>query len=406
MIELNSAKSRNVLIGVTGGIAAYKACELVRLFKKSGWQVRVIMTREAENFVGALTFQSLSGEPVLRSLHDQKYDLSATSHIDLANWANLFVIAPVTANVMAKLAHGIADDALTTEALAFQGPMLLAPGMNTRMWNAVSTLENWKTLQARGVFFVGPLEGDLACGETGIGKMSEPHDIFSEAAALVSQQKLLAGKKVLITSGPTRSYIDEIRYLTNRSSGKMGHALAMEAVRLGAEVTFVTGPVDENQRLVPGAKVVAVETGKEMVEACHSEALRCDFVIGTAAVSDFGLEKPFSGKIRREGNLQLDLVSTVDVLGELGKKKKAGQIFVGFAAEFGAGEQEHLKAKEKMGKKNLDFVALNNVARKDIGFDVSENEIHLVTKKGETKVFAKQSKNEIAKCLWQEFLGV
>lgn len=388
-----------VVLGVTGGIAAYKACELVRLFKKNGHEVRVVMTRAAEDFVGPLTFHSLSGEPVLRSLHEGGYDLSATSHIDLANWGDILVVAPATANFLAKFSYGAADDALLTEALAFQGPILIAPAMNTRMWEAEQTQRNFETLAKRGVHFVGPASGDLACGETGLGKMCEPEEIFAAALRVEEKRRSLAGLKVLVTSGPTRAYIDSVRFLTNRSSGRMGHAIAAQAEAMGAEVVLVTGPVESRYARLSRGKVVNVETAEQMLDACLPELESADLVIATAAVADFRMPEVTQGKLRREGTLKLEMIASADVLAELGRRKKPGQVFMGFAAEAGEGEAEFEKAREKIRKKNLDYLALNNVSRSDIGFDVADNEIHFFTGVNRVEKLPKASKTEIAEKL-------
>ena len=395
-----SPKSYKVILGVTGGIAAYKACELVRLFKKAGHQVRVVMTAHAEGFVGPITFQSLSGEPVLRSLQEGVSDLSATSHIDLAQWGEILVVAPATANFLAKYSYGAADDALLTEALAFQGPVLVAPAMNTRMWNAEVTLENVDRLLSRGIRVVGPESGDLACGEVGTGKMSEPAEIFAATLEVLEKGQPLKGKKVLVTSGPTRAPIDSVRFLTNRSSGKMGHAVALAAELLGADVTLVTGPVEDRYARLRRGKVLKVETGAEMLAACESNLNEAHVVFAAAAVADFEMPEVMVGKMKREGTLDLHLKSSVDVLAQLGQKKKQGQVFFGFAAEAGAGEEAYAKARAKMEKKNLDFLALNDISRKDIGFDADQNEIHLFGRNGaEVEVWKKSGKFSLAERL-------
>lgn len=388
-----------IILGVTGGIAAYKACELVRLFKKNGHEVRVVMTRAAEDFVGPLTFHSLSGEPVLRSLQEGASDLNATSHIDLAKWGDMLVVAPATANFLAKFSYGAADDALLTEALAFRGPVLVAPAMNTRMWEAEQTQANFETLQKRGVHFVGPASGDLACGESGEGKMCEPEEIFAAALRLHENRRALAGLKVLVTSGPTRAYIDSVRFLTNRSSGRMGHAIAAQAEAMGAEVVLVTGPVEEKYARLARGAVKKIETAEEMLTACLPEIESVDLVFATAAVADFRMPEVVKGKLRREGALQLEMIAAADVLAELGKRKRPGQVFVGFAAEAGEGAAEFEKAREKIRKKNLDFLALNNVARSDIGFDVADNEIHLFTGMKRVEKLPKAGKAAIAEKL-------
>lgn len=388
-----------IILGITGGIAAYKSCELLRLFKKDGHEVRVVMTKNAEKFVSALTFHSLSGEPVLRSLHNHEYDLSATSHIDLAKWGDILIIAPATANFIAKFSYGIADDALLTEALAFQGAVLLAPAMNTRMWDAEVTKENISRLKKRGIHFAEPAIGELACGEMGTGKMLEPSEIFQMAQKLLAKDLPLKGKKILITNGPTRSYIDRVRFLTNKSSGKMGHAIAVSAENMGADVTLISGPVASEFLKLKHGKVITVETGEEMLEACLPFLPYADYVFATAAVADFKMPSVLEGKLRREGNLVLELESSVDVLAELGKRKKPGQFFFGFAAEAGEGDAEFAKAREKMARKNLDMLALNNISRKDIGFDADENEVYLFDRKDSPRKFIKNTKQKLADLL-------
>lgn len=399
---MHSPRKSKIVLGVTGGIAAYKACELVRLFKKAGHEVRVVMTSGAERFVGPLTFHSLSGEPVLRSLHEGDYDLSATSHIDLAQWGDLLVVAPATANFLAKLAAGIADDALLTECLAFHGPALIAPAMNSRMWIAGPTQENLERLRARGYKFAGPVGGDLACGETGMGKMSEPAEIYEAALKLLQLDQPLAGKKILVTSGPTRSYIDKVRFITNRSSGRMGHSLAAAAEKMGAEVVLVTGPVDPRFAALERGTVIEVETGEEMLAACRAHLAGAHALFATAAVADFKMPRVNEGKIRREGNLKLELEPSVDVLAELAKEKKPGQVFFGFAAEAGEGEPEFAKARDKIRRKGLDFLALNNIARADIGFDSADNEVYLFEGEANVRKIGKDSKSRLAETLLRE----
>lgn len=411
-------RAPRVVLGVTGGIAAYKSCELVRLMRKAGWEVRVVMTRQAENFVGALTFASLSGNPVLRALEvDAASDLSATAHIDLAQWGDALVVAPATANFLAKLVTGICDDALSTEALAFTNPIFVAPAMNTRMWEAAATRENRATLAARGVRFVGPVAGDLACGETGEGKMAEPGEIFAALAAALGVAALrapaetitappLAGARVLITSGPTRAYIDSVRFLTNRSSGRMGHALATVAAELGAHVTLVTGPVDEKFATLASGEVVRVETNAEMLAAAERAFPKADIVIGAAAVADFAPAHPISGKLERKDALKLELEPTTDILGTLTKARRPGQIFVAFAAETGDEAARFDRARAKLERKGVDIVALNDVGRADIGFDSDANEAHVfqrVNASGTAEVtqefLPRAPKQEIARAL-------
>lgn len=383
-----------IVLGVTGGIAAYKSCELVRLFKKSGADVRVVMTEQAENFVGPLSFQSLSGHPVLRSL-GEGYDLSATAHIDLSQWGDLLVVAPATANFLAKFAHGVCDDPLLTEALAFTGPILLAPAMNLRMWNASVTQENSKKLARRGVLFVGPTTGDLACGETGLGKMTEPLGIL-EAAERSLKPLSLKGVNVLVTSGPTRSYLDPVRFISNRSSGRMGHAIAQAAEERGADVTLVCGPVEEVYACLSRGKVIRVETNKEMLEQARAVLSQSDIIFGVAAVCDFQVEAPQKRKIKRGKALELELASAEDILGTLTKERKSGQVFVGFAAEMGNEREQVERAQRKLEEKGLDFIAVNDVSREDIGFGVDSNEVYLLERGKEYSFLPKMSKAEIA----------
>jgi phosphopantothenoylcysteine decarboxylase/phosphopantothenate--cysteine ligase len=309
------------------------------------------------------------------------------------------VVAPATANFLAKLAYGAADDALLTEALAFQGPVVVAPAMNTRMWDAEPTRENVEILASRGIYLVGPASGDLACGETGEGKMSVPLEIFSATLNVLEKGQPLKGKHVLVTSGPTRSYIDSVRFLTNRSSGRMGHAVAIAAERLGATVTLVTGPVESRFARLKKGKVVKVETGDEMLTASLEALPKADVVFAAAAVADFKMPSVEKGKIRREGTLTLEMQASVDVLAELGKRKNGSQIFFGFAAEAGEGDAEFEKARDKIRRKNLDFLALNNISRKDIGFDVSENEVFVFGKEGEPQKISKTGKSLLAEAL-------
>lgn len=397
-------RSFKIVLGVTGGIAAYKACELVRLFRTAGHEVRVVMTAQAEAFVGPVTFHSLSGNPVLRSLGTQDYDLSATSHIDLARWGEILVVAPATANFLAKYRAGISDDALLTEALAFQGPVLIAPAMNTRMWEAPATRENHMALTARGVHFAGPIAGDLACGEVGEGKMIEPAFIFREVMKLLEKAESvqpLKGLKVVVTSGPTRSYIDSIRYITNRSSGRMGHALAGAALEMGAEVTLVTGPVEPRFADLPGAKVIAVETAEEMHAAAASEMQGAALLFATAAVGDFAPRERIQGKLPRAEKLQLELEPTRDVVAALAEQKTSRQVFFGFAAESAADERAFARAREKLARKRLDLLALNDVSRPDIGFDAEANEFHLFDSRApeNPELLPKDSKFSLARRL-------
>ena len=398
---MQSLKNKKIILGVTGGIAAYKACELVRLLRKQDCEVRVIMTKSAESFVGPLSFHSLSGNVVVRADLAMNSDLSATAHIDLAQWGDIFVIAPTTANVLAKLANGICDDSLTIEALAFQGPIVVVPAMNTRMWTAQVTQENLQRIRDRGVKIIEPQIGSLACGEFGAGKMEEPAAIVEYLAQQLSGSQILHGCKVVITSGPTRAYIDSIRFITNRSSGRMGHALARMAEDMGAEVSLITGPVDHQFAQLERGNVFKVETNEEMLKCALKECENAQFIFGAAAVCDFDVKDYFEGKIARSGDLSLLLESSVDILGELTKNRKPGQVFVGFAAEPGDHQAQMDKARRKLESKRVDFIAMNDVSRADVGFDVDTNEMHVFEQGTEVRYsfLARAPKTEIAKQL-------
>ena len=398
--------NKNIIIGVAGGIAGYKVCELIRLLKKEQCEVRVIMTKNAENFIGPLSFATLSGNPVLLELGADSYDTSSTSHIDLAQWGDIFIGAPATANLIAKLATGICDDALTTEALAFQGPILLAPAMNSRMWEAEITQKNWNTLKNRGIHFIGPEKGDLACGETGIGKMSEATSILSAIEEIFkeSSHKILKGKKVLVTSGPTRSHIDSMRFISNRSSGRMGHSIAVEAEKLGAEVALVTGPTtNPSFNLLSKGRVYPIETNEEMLSQCLSLLPEVDMVFSVAAICDFEVKSPYAGKLDRKEELGLTLKASQDIISTLVKRKKANQVFVAFAAEAGSGKKEIARAVKKLEQKGVDIIAMNDIKRKDIAIDSDENELYIFRKNtGSTPtILSKNSKSKIAKQLIQ-----
>jgi phosphopantothenoylcysteine decarboxylase/phosphopantothenate--cysteine ligase len=413
---MQSLANRRIILGITGSIAAYKSCELIRLWKKAGAEVRVVLSTNAEKFVTPITLHSLSGNPVLRSLGTNDYDLNATAHIDLAQWGEILVIAPATANFIAKMRYGICDDALLTESLAFRGPILLAPAMNTRMWEAVPTKENISALLERGIKIIGPDSGDLACGEVGAGKMSEPESIFSASNDVlqISSQNLpadfkklsanLKGKKVLITAGPTREYIDAVRFISNRSSGKMGVALANAAAAAGADVVFVYGPLEVPAPSHTRIQLVPVETGKEMLQMAQKFLAQVDIVVAAAAVADYQSPAPLAAKMPRAcAKIQLDLIPTEDVIGTLAKQKRPEQVFIGFAAEYGVNEESFAKAEKKLRSKNLDILVFNDISRNDIGFSAEDNEVWLFRKNAPRPAspLPKQKKINLANELFQ-----
>lgn len=361
-----------ILLGVSGGIAAYKACELSRELVRAGHEVRVIATPNALRFVSPLTLQTLSGHPVRSELFSLS-DESEISHIELADWAELVVIAPATAHLLARLAHGFADDLLTTLSLATRAPILVAPAMNVQMYRHEATQSNLDLLQKRGVRVLGPDSGDLACGWEGEGRLVEPARIAAQVEQLVAP-RTLAGEVVLITAGPTAEPVDPVRVLTNRSSGKMGFALAEEAARRGAEVVLVAGPVALETPY--GVARIDVETAEQMLEAVRGALPRSTIVIKAAAVSDYRVERQAAHKIKRQDRerLELPLVRNPDILATIAAEKGSRTV-VGFAAETG-NVLEY--AREKLLRKACDLIVANDVSEPGIGFDSDENEVWIV----------------------------
>ena len=368
-------RDRTVVLGVGGGIAAYKACELARLFVRGGGTVRVAMTRNATRFVAPLTFQALTGHPVLVDLLDPESD-RGYGHLELARRAELLVVAPATADLLARLHAGMADDAVTTTALACTCPRLLAPAMNTRMWEDRAVQENLAALRGRGFAVVGPASGELADGDVGPGRLAEPEEIARAAARLLGPRDL-AGRRVLVTAGPTREPIDPVRFVSNPSSGKMGFAVARAAARRGAEVQLVTGP---SQLADPaGVRVVRVTTAEEMANAVLGAADGQDAFVAAAAVSDYRPRDPSPSKKKKgEGDETLVLTRTRDILATLGGRRAAtpgGPVLVGFAAET---EDVVANAREKLRRKNCDLVVANAVGRPGQGFGADVNRVTLV----------------------------
>ena len=388
---MDSLINKNILLGVTGGIAAYKAAEIVRHLKKSGSSVRVVMTKSAEEFITPLTLQALSGNRVSRELLDAEAE-AAMGHIELAKWADGILIAPATANTLARLSSGRGDDLLSTITLAFEGPISLAPAMNQAMWRDSRTQENLKKLIDKGYILCGPGSGEQACGDVGLGRMLEPleiMEIFSDSF----KEGILSGKSVLITAGPTKEPIDPVRFITNRSSGKMGYSLAEAAIDAGAIVTLITGPVD----IEPPMKcnTIPVETAKEMHEAVMHHVNKKDIYIGTAAVSDYRPARKNETKLKKDDKgspLILELVENQDILKSVSELDERPYV-VGFAAE----TNDLIKnAKTKFKNKGLDLVVANDVSDKSIGFDSDDNAVTLITKRRNLAI-EKESKRKIAK---------
>jgi phosphopantothenoylcysteine decarboxylase/phosphopantothenate--cysteine ligase len=372
---MGAFQGRTVVLGVGGGIAAYKACELARLVVKGGGQVRVAMTRAATRFVGPLTFQAISGAPVLVDLLDPEQERSY-GHLQLARAADLLVVAPATADLLARLRAGMGDDAVTTTALAATCPVLLAPAMNTRMWRSRAVQENLAALLARGWHAVGPASGELADGDVGEGRLSEPAEI-AEAAVRLLGPRDLEGRRVLVTAGPTREHLDPVRFLSNPSSGKMGFALARAAARRGAQVTLVTGPVALPDPA--GLRTVRVESAQQMSEACEAAAEGMDLFVGAAAVSDYRPRQALDQKMKKgEGDETLVLTRTPDILGSMGERfagRPGAPVLVGFAAET---EEVVANAREKLRRKRCDLVVANRVGQPGAGFASDANRVALV----------------------------
>ena len=389
-----SRRPLRVLLGVGGGIAAYKAAELVRRLRGRGHEVRCALTRSAASFVTPLTLEVLTGHPV----HQEEY-LTATgsgeeAHVTAAQWADVLVVAPATAHLLARLALGLADDFLTTTALAFRGPLVVAPALHTAMWEKEPVQEHVAALRRRGVAFAGPVEGPLASGEVGMGRMADPEEIAAAVEAAAGPAGTLAGRRVLVTAGPTFEPLD----LGNRSSGKMGFALAAEAARRGAAVTLVAGPVA--LATPPGVARVDVATAAEMAAAVAARAPAADLVVMAAAVADFRPRRAAASKIKKEEGIPaLDLEPTPDILAGL-RDLAPGAVLVGFAAETGDLEAN---ARDKLRRKRADFLVANDVSRSDIAFGSDANEVTVFRPAGEPVALARAPKPAIAAALLDLF---
>ncbi|MEN8259377.1 MAG: bifunctional phosphopantothenoylcysteine decarboxylase/phosphopantothenate--cysteine ligase CoaBC [Pseudomonadota bacterium] len=383
---MTKLSGKRVLVGVCGGIAAYKAAELVRLLKVAGADVRVVMTRAAAAFVAPLTFQALSGNEVYLDLLDPDQE-AAMGHISLSRWAEQIIIAPATADFIAKLRAGLADDLLSTLCLAAEVPIRLAPAMNRAMWINPATRDNIDSVARRGISILGPDQGEMACGETGVGRMLEPVEILSLVFAEVVQPAL-AGVSVLVSAGPTREAIDPVRYVTSRSSGKMGYAVAQAAAAAGAAVTLVSGPVNlESPREV--SEIVCVESARDMHGEIMARAANHDIYIGAAAVADYAPVAAATGKIKkRDTQIHLSLERTRDILADVAALEN-GPFTVGFAAE--TDDLENY-AREKLKAKSLDMIAANWVGRNEGGFESDDNALLVLWPEGKRKLVLSSKK--------------
>jgi phosphopantothenoylcysteine decarboxylase/phosphopantothenate--cysteine ligase len=388
----SSMRGKRILLGVTGGIAAYKSADLVRRLRERGAEVQVVMTAGAREFVTPTTFQALSGRPVRTDLWDAAAE-AAMGHIELARWADLLLVAPATADVIARLAHGMADDLLTTVALATSAPVALAPAMNHLMWVNAATQANVALLQQRGVRLLGPAVGDQACGETGPGRMLEPLDIVAGVAPVLRREGPLSGQRVIVTAGPTRECIDPVRFISNRSSGKMGFAVAQSLQEAGAEVVLVSGPVSLPTPL--GVRRVDVESSEQMHAAVLRELPGTAIFVGTAAVADYRPAQCATQKIKKTTDtLGLELLRTVDILAHVSASNPRPFV-VGFAAETTAVEQH---ARAKLMAKNLDMIAANEVGHTK-AFDCDDNALIVLWRGGGRVELPTASKSELAHAL-------
>lgn len=393
----------NVIVGIGGGIAAYKAAELVRLLRQQDHSVQVVMTAAAQEFVRPLTFAALTGRKVVSDLfgpaNPESTLSSAIEHISLAQENELMVVAPATADLLAKFANGLADDFLTTLYLAFNGAVVLAPAMNTNMWMHAATQNNLETLRRRGHRIVDPDDGELACGMVGPGRLAAPEQIAAAVDAEGSRRHDLDTETVLITAGPTQEPLDPVRYITNRSSGKMGYALAEAAAARGAKVILISGPV----HLAPprGVTTIGVHTAREMRDQVFQHMEPASIIIKAAAVADFHLAKvPVQKMKKTAARLSLELDPTPDILAELGRKK-GDRLLVGFAAETENLQQE---SRRKLEAKNCDMVVGNLVGREDVGFEADQNEVVLALRTGELVPVARAAKREVADRIFDEIL--
>ena len=397
---MQTLQNKNILLGVSGGIAAYKSADLVRRLAEVGANIQVVMTAHAQEFVAPLTFQALSGNTVRGDLFDSAAE-AAMGHIELARWADLILIAPASANTIARLSHGFSDNLLTTLCLASRAPLFLAPAMNQAMWDNAATQDNIAILEKRGVKMLGPASGDQACGETGAGRMLEPLDIrdslLQETKTESTQQKSLAGKHVLLTAGPTREAIDPVRYISNHSSGKMGFAVAEAALEAGAQVTVVAGPT----RLDPpsGVTLIRIESAEEMLQSVMKHVSSADVFVSVAAVADFRMKEAGTQKIKKNADeINLTLIKNPDILASVAALKEPQRPFcVGFAAET---DNLQAYAKNKLAKKNLDMIAANLVTNDpDTVFNSDSNTLEVYFRDGSQVSLEHAPKTQISRQL-------
>jgi phosphopantothenoylcysteine decarboxylase/phosphopantothenate--cysteine ligase len=381
-----------VILGVTGSVAAYRACDVARDLMRNGVEVRACLSRSAAQFVTPALFEGLTGQPVLTDVFDEPVR-GRMAHIDWAREANALLVCPATANAIAVLARGESDDMFTTIAQATRAQLVVAPAMNPEMYASAATQDNLAVLRERGAIVVEPGEGMVACGEQGQGKLAATDEIVAATLSAIFRSRLLEGVRIVITAGPTQEPIDPVRYISNRSSGRMGYELARAAMQMGASVTLISGPT--SLAAPPGAELVRVATALQMREATIATCDGAQVLIGAAAVADYRAESPSAGKIKRDGPMQLELVENPDILMEAGQKYPGLKI-VGFAAET---SDHHKNATKKLQEKGLFAIAVNDVSRSDIGFDSAENELTLLLADGSRVEIARASKFNAAVAL-------
>jgi len=395
-------KGKKIIVGITGGIAAYKIPWLVRLLKKEGAEIQVVMTSSAKEFVTPLTLSTVSGRPVISEFFD-KNDGTWNSHVDLGLWADVMIIAPLTANSLAKMATGMADNFLMTLVLSARCPIFFAPSMDFDMFQHPTTKENIQKLQKLGYHYIEPASGELASGLSGPGRMKEPEELLEEINFFFEQDLNFKGKKVLITAGPTYEPIDPVRFIGNRSSGKMGVALAKAFANKGAEVELVLGPVSLDAGF-PGVHVIPVNTAEEMFLACNEVFVNADIAVMAAAVADFTPVNVAAEKIKKEKGIEkIQLKPTPDILAGLGKVKRENQVLVGFALET---EDELTHAKNKLYRKNLDMIVLNSLKDEGAGFGLDTNKITILKKDGSSNSFPVKTKESVAYDILSEIAGL
>ena len=396
-------EGKNILLGVTGSIAAYKSIILLRLLKREGADVQVIFSDSANNFVTQLTFSTLSEKKVLTDFFEDDDKVEWVNHVELAEWADYMIIAPITSSTLSKLVTGNADNLLVATYMSTVCDVFFAPAMDLEMYNSESTKINIKSLVERGNIFIKPAKGYLASGLNGEGRLEEPENIFNILVDHISEKLIYNKKNILVTAGPTHEMIDPVRFISNHSSGKMGHEIAKEAASLGANVVLVTGPTQINLRN-NSITVVNVTSADEMFEKCLSELKKMDYLIMAAAVSDFKPKKISKTKIKKniKKTFNLELVKNIDIISELSKLKKNNQKVIGFALET---ENEVANAKNKLEKKQLDAIVLNSISNENTCFNSDKNKIHFITKT-KTKKFKLKFKNEVAKDILHEIYNL